>query len=72
MLTVEGRAGRRAVRLGILLMIVSSLVGVGLDSIAKTLGQSLPVAEVVWARYAFSFLSLLPLVPRLGLAARES
>ncbi|MBI1776274.1 MAG: DMT family transporter [Proteobacteria bacterium] len=68
MSTAEGRTGRRAIHLGILLMIGSSLVGVGLDSIAKTLGQTLPVAEVVWARYAFSFLSLLPLVPRLGLA----
>ena len=48
--------------LGIGLMIAGMLVVPFLDVCAKVLGQSYPVLEVVWARYFFHFLWLLPLL----------
>ncbi|WP_315982088.1 hypothetical protein [Aliamphritea spongicola] len=48
--------------LGIGLMIAGMLVVPFLDVCAKVLGQTYPVLEVVWARYFFHFLWLLPLL----------
>lgn len=52
---------------GILLMVIAMLVIPVNDGIAKALTSRYPVAEIVWARYTFHFLLLLPLiVPRHG------
>lgn len=51
---------------GILWMLLTSICFVAMDSLAKHLTQSYPIAQVVWARYAFHFLLLaLVLGPRL-------
>jgi drug/metabolite transporter (DMT)-like permease len=52
---------------GILLMVAAMLVIPINDGIAKSLTAHYPVAEIVWARYTFHFLLLLPfIVPRHG------
>lgn len=52
---------------GILLMVLAMLVIPVNDGIAKALTSRYPVAEIVWFRYTFHFLLLLPLiVPRHG------
>jgi drug/metabolite transporter (DMT)-like permease len=52
---------------GILLMVFAMLVIPINDGIAKALTARYPVAEIVWFRYTFHFLLLLPLiVPRHG------
>ena len=48
--------------LGIALMVAGMMVVPLLDVCAKVLGQTYPVIEVVWARYFFHFLWLLPLL----------
>ena len=45
---------------GIMLMITTAFFFVVLDTIAKHLTGRLPVLEVVWARFLFHFLSMLP------------
>ncbi len=51
---------------GILWMLVTMALFVGLDTVAKILSQSLPVLQVVWARYFFQVLILgFILAPRL-------
>jgi drug/metabolite transporter (DMT)-like permease len=51
---------------GILWMLFTGICFVGMDTLAKHLTQSYPVAQVVWARYVFHFLLLaLVLGPRL-------
>jgi drug/metabolite transporter (DMT)-like permease len=47
---------------GILLMVLAMLIIPINDGIAKALTASYPVAEIVWARYTFHFLLLLPLI----------
>lgn len=47
---------------GILLMVAAMLIIPFNDGIAKTLTARYPVAEIVWARYFFHFLLLLPLI----------
>ena len=52
---------------GILLMVAAMLVIPINDGIAKALTTRYPVAEIVWFRYTFHFLLLVPLiVPRFG------
>lgn len=53
--------------LGIMLMIAGMMLVPMLDVCAKILGQTYPVLEVVWARYFFHFLWLLPLLAWKGL-----
>jgi drug/metabolite transporter (DMT)-like permease len=62
---MAGRSSRPL--LGIGLMIASGLAFVLLDSTAKYLVRSYPVVEVVWARYFFSLVTVLTLLPRYGL-----
>lgn len=53
---------------GILLICTAVALFAGLDATAKYLGRSLPVAEVVWARYLTHFLLMLALLgPSRGL-----
>lgn len=47
---------------GIALMAAAVFCFACLDASAKLLAQDLPVLQVVWARYAFNFLLVLPLV----------
>ncbi|MGO1117214.1 DMT family transporter [Rhodovibrionaceae bacterium A322] len=47
---------------GILLLITAMCVVPLMDGVAKHLSQSYPVMEVVWARYFFHFLFMLPVV----------
>lgn len=55
---------------GILLMVAAMLIIPVNDGIAKALTARYPVAEIVWARYTFHFLLLLPLIAHHhGLAA---
>ncbi len=49
---------------GILLMVAAMLVIPVNDGIAKALTSRYPVAEIVWARYTFHFLLLVPLIVR--------
>jgi drug/metabolite transporter (DMT)-like permease len=53
--------------LGIALMVSAGLSFTVLDGTAKLLVQHYPVAEVVWARYVFSLLSVAAFLPRYGL-----
>ena len=48
---------------GIGLMVLAIALLTVMDGIAKHLTESLPVAQVVWARYAFNLLTLLAVVP---------
>lgn len=52
---------------GILLYVAGSLCFVALDTTAKSLAGELHVIEIVWGRYFFNLLCILPLVPRFGL-----
>jgi drug/metabolite transporter (DMT)-like permease len=53
---------------GILLLIAGSFVLPAMDSAAKVLAQRYSITEVVWARYLFNFLLMIPLiVARYGL-----
>lgn len=55
---------------GIFLMVAAMLIIPINDGIAKALTSRYPVAEIVWARYTFHFLLLLPLiVSRHGIAS---
>ena len=59
----------------IAIMVGVSIFVPGLDALAKYLTQSYPVMEVVWARYFFHIIFLLPLIlwrlgPRAFLPAR--
>lgn len=47
-----------AARRGILWMLLTTLLFVSMDSLAKQLSQSYPVPQVVWARYVFHVLLL--------------
>lgn len=47
---------------GIALLVVGVALAAGTDAIAKYLGADLPVVQIVWARYAFGLLPLIPLV----------
>jgi len=47
---------------GILLMVAAMLIIPVNDGIAKALTARYPVSEIVWARYTFHFLLLLPLI----------
>lgn len=51
---------------GIGLMVLAIALFTLMDTIGKTLTATYPVPQVVWARYAFHFLLVLLLVPRLG------
>ncbi len=52
---------------GILLIMLSGLCLVGLDTLSKHLVVTYPVVEVVWARYIFHILVMLTLLgPRMG------
>lgn len=59
-------AGRDRPLLGIGLMCLAILCLTLQDSTAKHLARSYPLAEVVWARYAFNLLFLLPLLVMAG------
>jgi len=48
---------------GIGFMVLAVALLTAMDGIAKYLTQSLPLAEVVWARYAFNLLALLAVLP---------
>lgn len=52
---------------GILLYLAGSLCFVVLDTIAKSLAGEMHVVQIVWGRYFFNLLCILPLVPRFGL-----
>jgi len=55
--------------LGIALMISGTAIAAAVDAMAKYLGAELPVAQIVWARYAFGVLPLIPLlIVHMGLA----
>lgn len=47
---------------GIALLISGTALAALVDAIAKYLGAGLPVAQIVWARYAFGVLPLIPLL----------
>jgi drug/metabolite transporter (DMT)-like permease len=66
MASAESHPGRDQIRQGILLMLMCSVVGVAIDGTSKALTHDLPVLQVVWARFAFSFLTLMPLLLRRG------
>ncbi|MFO1056753.1 MAG: DMT family transporter [Dongiaceae bacterium] len=53
--------------LGIALMLVAGMSFTILDGTAKLLVRHYPIAEVVWARYVFSLLSVTAFLPRHGL-----
>lgn len=52
------------VGLGVLWMCLAMLILVGMDAIAKHLAQLFPVSEVVWARFTFHLLFMVPLLGR--------
>ena len=52
---------------GIGLMIVAVGQFVAMDTIAKLLSETQPVPQLVWARYGFHLLWMLPLIPVFGL-----
>jgi len=55
--------------LGIALLITGTALAAAVDAIAKYLGAELSVAQIVWARYAFGLLPLIPLLfVHMGLA----
>jgi drug/metabolite transporter (DMT)-like permease len=58
---VGALADRPLVGIGFMVLAVALLTA--MDGIAKYLTQSLPIAEVVWARYAFNLLVLLAVLP---------
>jgi drug/metabolite transporter (DMT)-like permease len=59
---------RQGLLAGLAFMILTGLCFTALDSIVKLLiRRHYPMIEVLWARYAFSFLPLLALLPRHGL-----
>ncbi|HZS81552.1 MAG TPA: DMT family transporter [Stellaceae bacterium] len=53
-------------RIGILLMVLTGALYVGGDATAKVLMRRYPVGEVVWGRFAFHLLLLLPLLAMRG------
>ena len=59
---VVGETSERPL-LGIALMVLSVALLSTMDGIAKYLTRSLPLGEVVWARYAFNLLALLVVLP---------
>ncbi len=66
MSTFEQPGVQEAPGRGILWMLLTGICFVAMDSLAKHLTQSYPIAQVVWARYAFHFqLLALVLGPRL-------
>ncbi|GGB47017.1 hypothetical protein GCM10011505_30160 [Tistrella bauzanensis] len=52
---------------GIGLMIMAVGMFVAMDSIAKILADTQPIPQLVWARYGFHLLWMLPLIPVFGL-----
>ena len=59
---------RQGLLAGLAFMILTGLCFTALDSIVKVLiRRHYPMTEVLWARYAFSLLPLLALLPRHGL-----
>ncbi len=52
--------------LGVALMLLTVATFSGLDATAKYLTRTLPIAEIVWARYVFHTLLLVVAVPFLG------
>lgn len=52
--------------LGILLALGAGILFVSLDAGAKYLSQTIPVTEIVWARYSFHLLLMFIALPRLG------
>ncbi len=54
--------GERAVLTGILLIVLSMSIVPLMDGLAKVLSARYPVVEIVWARYFFHLLYLLPIV----------
>jgi drug/metabolite transporter (DMT)-like permease len=58
---VDATADRPLAGVGLMMLAVALLTV--MDGIAKYLARSLPVAEVVWARYAFNLLALLAVLP---------
>jgi drug/metabolite transporter (DMT)-like permease len=59
--TVRAPADRPLAGIGLMVLAVALLTA--MDGIAKYLTQSLPLAEVVWARYAFNLIALLAVLP---------
>src|SRR5258707_14284610 len=57
---------------GVALMVAAGLAFTVLDCSAKFLVRSYPVAEVVWARYVFSLVSVGAFLPRYGLVGLVS
>lgn len=53
--------------LGIFAMLAAVFSFTVLDALAKIAVQTVPMAQAVWARYIFSFVLLLALLPRMGL-----
>ncbi|HEX6144029.1 MAG TPA: DMT family transporter [Geminicoccaceae bacterium] len=60
------RGERRNALIGIALMVTAVLMFVIMDTIGKSLTQSLPVQQVVWGRYIFHFLLTAALLPFIG------
>lgn len=52
------------VSLGIGLLVLAELVFATMDTLAKHLSQEMPVGMVVWGRYAFNFVFMLPFLLR--------
>lgn len=61
----ESGAGQ-SVRTGILFLLVTVFVITTMDVFVKTLSTTNAVPMIVWARYTFHFVVLLPLIVRLG------
>jgi len=59
-----GRSPPQSVGWGVFWMCVAMLLLVGMDAIAKHLTLRFPVAEVIWARFAFHLLFMAPLLAR--------
>ena len=53
---------QKTVATGILLMLLAMIIIPIMDGLAKVLTADYPIAEVVWARYFFHLLYLLPVV----------
>ena len=66
---MTGSPGERGSRplLGVAMMLLAVLSFTILDSTAKYLSSSLPVAQLVWGRFFFTLLLTLAFLPWLGL-----
>lgn len=63
--TTDARSDRPVLGIVLMLLAVTSFSG-GLDTTAKYLTGSLPVAQIVWARYAFHTALMVAALPFLG------